>query len=149
MIEGVTVTSRRQIVDERGKIMHMLRADDPEFQHFGEVYFSWVNPGVIKAWHLHDEMTLNYVCPYGLIKMVLYDPRSDSPSHRQVTELFLGPDNYNLVSVPPHVWNGFKGIAPCASLVCNCSTIPHRANEIHRLDPFSVEIPYDWSLKHG
>ena len=49
-IQGVVVAPRRQIVDERGKIMHGLRSDDPEFERFGEVYFSWVNPGAIKAW---------------------------------------------------------------------------------------------------
>ena len=70
MIEGVVISDRPQIVDERGKIMYMLRVDDPEFLHFGEVYFSWVNPGAVKGWHLHREMTLNYVCPHGQIKLV-------------------------------------------------------------------------------
>ena len=149
MIAGVTVSSRRQIIDERGKIMHMLRADDPEFHGFGEVYFSWVNPGAIKAWHLHKEMTLNYVCPYGMIKMALFDSRPGSPSHGQLMELFLGHENYNMVTVPPGVWNGFKGVAVYPSLVCNCATIPHRADEISRLDPSSGEIPYDWGLRHG
>lgn len=149
MIEGVIISPRRQIVDERGKIMHMLRVDDPEFQQFGEVYFSWVNPGVIKAWHLHSEMTLNYACPHGLVKLVLYDGREGSPTRGEVMEIFLGPEVYQLVSVPPGVWNGFKGVAQHPSLVCNCATIPHRKDEISRMDPFSPEIPYDWSLKHG
>ena len=35
MIAGVTVRPLRQIPDERGKIMHMLRQDDPGFQRFG------------------------------------------------------------------------------------------------------------------
>lgn len=149
MIEGVVVSQRRQIIDERGKIMHMLRADDPEFETFGEVYFSWVNPGAIKAWHLHAKMTLNYVCPYGLIKLVLFDDRKDSATGGELMELFLGPDNHNLVKVPPGVWNGFKGVAAYPSLVCNCATLPHDPDEIRRLDPFSPRIPYDWALRHG
>jgi len=40
--------------------MHMLRADDPGFTSFGEIYFSRVYPGVVKGWHIHDRMTLNY-----------------------------------------------------------------------------------------
>ena len=149
MIEDVTIVARKQIVDERGKIMHMLREDDPEFDRFGEVYFSWVNQGAIKAWHLHKEMTLNYTCPHGLIKLVLYDPREDSATRGEVMEIFLGPENHNLVTVPAGIWNGFKGVAEYPSLVCNCATLPHDPNEIRRMDPFSDEIPYDWALQHG
>lgn len=148
-IEGVIVSPRRQIVDERGKIMHMLRADDPEFEAFGEVYFSFVNPGAIKAWHLHTEMVLNYVCPQGLIKLVLFDGRPESRTRGELLELFLGPENHQLVKVPPGVWNGFKGVATSQSIVCNCASIPHRPDEIRRQSPFSAEIPYDWEIRHG
>ena len=55
MIDGVKVTPLRQIVDERGKIMHMLRADAEHFDKFGEIYFSCVRPEVIKAWHIHGD----------------------------------------------------------------------------------------------
>jgi dTDP-4-dehydrorhamnose 3,5-epimerase len=149
MIDGVLVHPLKQLHDERGKIMHMLRVDAPHFQQFGEVYFSWINPGVIKAWHLHKEMTLNYACPYGLIKLVLFDDRKNSATHGEIMELFLGPDTYTLVIVPPGIWNGFKGVANHPSLVCNCATVPHRADELERLDPFSQEIAYDWGLRHG
>ena len=149
MIDGVVVAPRRQIVDERGKIVHVLRADDPEFQGFGEVYFSWVNPGVVKAWHLHTAMTLNYTCPVGLVKLALWDDRDGSPTRGEVMELFLGPDDHRLVQVPPGVWNGFKGVATTPSMVCNCATLPHDPDEITRRDPFDPSIPYDWALRHG
>ena len=60
MIHGVIVTPLKQIFDERGKVMHMLREDSPVFTRFGEIYFSCVHPGAVKAWHLHKRMTLNY-----------------------------------------------------------------------------------------
>src|SRR5580700_8468517 len=68
MIDGVVITPLRQIADERGKVMHMLRADSPVFKEFGEIYFSVVEPGAIKAWHIHTRMTLNYAVPVGKIK---------------------------------------------------------------------------------
>jgi dTDP-4-dehydrorhamnose 3,5-epimerase len=68
MIEGVLVKQFRQILDERGKVMHMIRNDDPDFLGFGEIYFLSICPGVIKGWHLHKKMTLNYAVPYGTIK---------------------------------------------------------------------------------
>jgi dTDP-4-dehydrorhamnose 3,5-epimerase len=149
MIDGVRIHPLRQIPDERGKVMHMLRADAPHFETFGEIYFSVVNPGVVKGWHLHHRMTINYAVVTGMIKLVLYDDRQGSPTHKEVQEIFVGESNYALVTVPPMVWNGFKGIAARPSIVANCATIPHDPTEVERLDPFKSHIPYDWSLKHG
>ena len=39
MIDGVKVTPLKQILDERGKIMHMMRSDAPDFEKFGEHIF--------------------------------------------------------------------------------------------------------------
>lgn len=148
MIEGVKVTPLKQILDERGKIMHMLRNDAEGFAGFGEIYFSCVHPGAIKGWHIHKEMVLNYAVPHGNIKFVLYDDRANSPTRGELQEIFMGPDNYCLVTVPPMVWNGFKGIGNEMAIVANCTTITHRADEIDRLDPFDPSIPYNWGIKH-
>lgn len=148
MIDGVIITPLRQIVDERGKVMHMLRNDVAHFSSFGEIYFSTVNPGAIKGWHIHHRMILNYAVPVGAIKFVLYDDRPASRTRGLLQELFLGPDNYCLVTVPPMIWNGFKGIGAEAALVANCASIPHDPDEIERKDPFDPSIPYDWAIKH-
>ena len=149
MIDGVKIKPLSKISDERGMIMHMLRCDDPDFEKFGEIYFSVVYPGVVKGWHGHKEMTLNYAVIYGMIKLVLYDEREDSPTKGELQEIFMGEDNYVLVKIPPRVWNGFKGIGTKPAVVANCATIPHDPDEIYRLDPFDNHIPYDWSLRHG
>ena len=148
MIDGVRIIPLLQIPDERGKVMRMLRRTDLHFQEFGEVYFSIVFPGVIKGWHLHRRMTINYAVPVGRIKLVLFDDRPASPTQGQIQEILLGQDNYTLVRVLPLVWNGFKGYGTTEAVVCNCATIVHDPDEIERLDPFSPRIPYDWSLKH-
>ena len=148
MIEGVLIKPLKQIPDERGKIMHMLRADDSHFDNFGEIYFSVVYPDVIKGWHLHTKMTLNYAVVSGMIKLVLYDIREESPTKGELQELYVGDDNYALVKIPPGIYNGFKGIGMKPAIVANCSDIPHDPEEIQRIDPFSNDIPYDWDLKH-
>jgi dTDP-4-dehydrorhamnose 3,5-epimerase len=148
MIQGVSIHPLKQIPDERGKIMHMLRVDDEHFEKFGEIYFSTVHPGAIKGWHIHKEMTLNYAVIHGSIKLVLYDDRTESQTCGELMELFLGDANYALVTVPPNVWNGFKGIGTITAIVANCSSIPHNPNEINRMDPFENHIPYNWELKH-
>ena len=148
-IEGVRVTPLRKIPDERGVVMQMLRADSPHFDRFGEIYFSGVYPGVVKAWHMHSRMTLNYAVPIGTIKLVLYDDRPGSATRGRLMELFIGDHNYCLVTIPPGLWNGFKGVGTTAmALVANCATIPHDPDEITRCDPFSDRIPYDWTVEH-
>lgn len=127
----------------------MLRRDWDVFEAFGEIYFSCVFPGAIKAWHIHKRMTLNYAVPHGGIRFVLYDDRPDSPTKGEVQEMVLGADNYCLVTVPPMIWNGFKGLGGETSIVANCATIPHDPDEIVRRDPMDSYIPYDWTAGSG
>lgn len=136
----------REIPDERGMVMHFMRCDDPGFTRFGEVYFSTVFPGAVKGWHLHRAMTLNYSVPLGTIKLVLYDERDVSPTRGELMELFIGEGNYSRVTVPPGVWNGFKGLGTRTTMVCNCATHPYDPKEIVRLDPNDPRIPYSWGI---
>jgi len=149
VIDGVEIFPLRRIPDERGTVMHMLRSDDPHFEGFGEIYFSTVNPAAIKGWHMHSRMTLNYACVAGQVKLVLYDGREGSPTCGTLKELFIGDANYVLVRIPPMVWNGVKGLGQAPAIIANCASHPHDPEEIDRLDPFSPQIPYDWSLRHG
>lgn len=146
MIDDVRIIPLRQILDERGKVMHMLRNDSEGFVGFGEIYFSCIYPGVIKAWHIHKRMILNYAVPQGNIKLVLYDDRVGSRTRGKIQEIFLGPDSYCLVTIPPMVWNGFKGLGSEMAIVANCATIPHDPEEIERAEPFDPSIPYNWDI---
>lgn len=94
-------------------------------------------------------MALNYAVPVGRIKLVLFDDREGSRTKGEIQEIFLGEDNHVLVTVPPKIWNGFKGVGVDMALVANCATIPHDPTEILRLDPQDSKIPYDWQIKHG
>jgi len=145
MIEGVVIAPLRQIPDERGKVMHMLRADSPLFKKFGEIYFSTVNPGTVKAWKRHRLMTLHYAVPIGNIKVVIYDDREGSRTKGEVQEIYMGEDNYCLLRIPPMLWSGFEGMSPYPSLIANCTDLPHDPAEVDRLDPQDKTIPYRWS----
>lgn len=149
MIHGVSVVPLRQIADERGKIMHMLKASDQHFRGFGEIYFSCAWPGTVKAWHVHTSMTVNNAVIHGRAKLVMYDLRESSPTHGQIAEVFLGEDNYCLVQIPPGIANGYKAYGDKMVILANCATEPHHPAEMKRLPPFSPDIPYDWSLRQG
>tara|TARA_Y100000590_G_C15707857_1_gene1009290 strand:- start:572 stop:1036 length:465 start_codon:yes stop_codon:yes gene_type:complete len=145
MIDGIKITPLKQIEDDRGKVMHMLRNDSANFVKFGEIYFSTVHPNKIKGWHIHKKMTLNYAVVQGEIKLVLYDARPNSKTKGEIQEFFLSQSNYKLISVPPLVWNGFKGIGKQTAIVANCADLPYEDSEIERKSAFDKTIPYDWN----
>jgi len=149
IIDGVKIIPLRQIVDERGKVMHMLKATDPHFLKFGEIYFSCAWPGTVKAWHLHKTMTLNNAVISGRAKLVLYDGRPKSRTKGEIQEVFLGEDNYCLVQIPPGITNGYKAYGDKLVILANCATEPHDPQEIMHIDPRTPDIPYDWGLRHG
>lgn len=148
-IHGVAVTPKRKLVDDRGAIFHMLRSDDPGFERFGEIYFSKIHPGVVKAWHHHSRMTLNYYLVVGSIQLGLWDGRADSPTYGTQQTIFLDEQTPQLVTVPVGVWNGFKGLGPTSSIVANCATIPHDPQEISRAPWDDPRFGYDWATKNG
>jgi dTDP-4-dehydrorhamnose 3,5-epimerase len=149
VIDGVKIVPLRQIPDERGKIMHMLKATDEHFVAFGEIYFSCAWPGAIKAWHIHTSMTVNNAVVSGRAKLVMYDLREDSPTRGELMEVFFGEDNYVLVQIPPGIANGYKAYGDKMVILANCATEPHRPEEMLRLPYDTPEIPYDWGLRHG
>ncbi|MBC8240868.1 MAG: dTDP-4-dehydrorhamnose 3,5-epimerase family protein [Alphaproteobacteria bacterium] len=149
MIDGVKIVPLRKIPDERGAVFHFLKKTDPHFTEFGEVYFSCGYPGVIKAWHIHKEMTLNNVCVVGMIKLVIYDCREESPSKGELMEINIGEQNYALVQIPPLVANGYKAYGEKMAIISNCASMVHDPDELIYIDPLNNDIPYDWSVKHG
>jgi len=120
MIWGVVVKPLRVIPDERGRLMEILRADDPIFEKFGQVYLTTTYPGIIKAWHYHKLQDDNITVVKGMLKLVLYDMREDSPTKGELNEFFLGEHNPLLIHVPKGVHHGWKCIGTEEALVINC-----------------------------
>jgi dTDP-4-dehydrorhamnose 3,5-epimerase len=145
MIHDVLVTPLKQIPDERGKVMHMLKRSDPAFREFGEIYFSLVNHGAVKAWKKHLRTTLNLAVVHGAARLVIYDDRHASPTHGRFQEIVLGPENYHLVTVPPGLWTGFIGVSSQTAILANCASLPHDPNEVERKPANDPGIPYAWS----
>lgn len=146
-IDGVVVRPLRRIPDERGTIMHGVRSDNI-LNNFGEVYFKKLYAGVINGWHVHQTLILNYICIYGMIKLVLYDMRNNSPTKGKLQEIFFGEDNYCLIHIPPGIANGSKSIWSPYSIMVNIASEPHNPNvRYQRIDPHSMEIPYNWASR--
>jgi len=142
MIHGVKIKSLKMIPDERGRLMELLRSDDDLFLKFGQVYMTTAYPGVVKGWHYHQKQTDNFVVIQGMMKVVLYDDRPESPTRGQVNEFFMGDYNSMLLSIPNLVIHGFKCISQHEAILINCPT------EV-RIDPHNNDIPYKWDRKDG
>ena len=146
LIKDLAVKPLKIIADERGRLFEVLRCDEPFFTRFGQVYCTSVTFGVVKGWHYHKKQVDNFVCVSGMIKLVAYDSRPDSPTHRQINEFFIGVHNQQLVRIPAGVHHGFKGISHPESIIINVPTEPYHHDEPdeYRLDPHGKEIPYNW-----
>ena len=151
LIDGVSLKKLNLITDERGRVMELLRNDEDIFKGFGQVYLTTAYPGVVKAWHYHKKQTDYFCCIYGMMKLVLYDNRDQSPTKAQFNEFFLGDHNHALVVIPPMIYHGFKCVGLVEALVINTPTHPYnrKAPDEYRLDPHTGGIPYDWARKDG
>ena len=143
-IEGVQITPLKIFSDDRCSVMHILRNDSKIFDKFGEIYFSTIFKDKIKAWHLHKEATLNYACVYGEVQLVLFDERKGSSTFGEYQELLLSLKNYSLITIPPNIWNGFKGLSDKFSIIANCLNLPHNEKEMVRLDIKDNRFKYHW-----
>lgn len=144
-IEGVEITQLKEISDNRGAVLHMMRSDSPDFTRFGECYFSEVLPGAVKAWKLHTLQTQNLAVPIGRLKLVIYDDREMSSTRNKICILELGrPDAYFRVKIPPGLWHGFSCNGDTKALLVNCSDMPHDKMESKVIDINDSSIPYNW-----
>ncbi len=151
MINGVITKPLKVIPDERGRLMEILRNDDDIFTGFGQVYMTTTYPGAVKAWHYHKQQDDHITCVKGMLKLVIYDSRKESPTHGEINEFFIGDYNPMLVKVPKMTYHGWKCISDEEAIVVNVPTEPYdRINpDEHRLDPHVNDIPYTWERKDG
>ena len=129
-------TELRRIETSGGEVMKALHAEEADFKGLGEAYFSRVNPGCVRGWKRHNEMTVNVVVPVGHVRFVV-------ATDDGFTEYDLGPEHsYGRLTIEPGTWFGFAGGVE-GGLVLNLSDIVHRPDEADgkELDEFD----YQWA----
>lgn len=146
-IEGVWLQPLRVIPAQGGPVLHFLRSEYALMPTagIGEIYFSEVLPGCIKAWKKHRRQGQLFAVPSGQLFIALYDTRNGRQRAGILLTMRLGrPDNYCLLSIPPGVWYGFAPIGGEPALICNCADLPHDPDEAERLPHDSKLIPFSW-----
>ena len=151
VIEGVSLRRATVIPDQRGRLGEIMRADDPRFEKFGQVYFTSTYPGVVKAWHFHKLQTDNFYVIKGLLKIGLYDERQGSQTKGEVNEIYLGEHCPGLLSIPPGVQHGWMCVSSEEAFIVNVVSemYNYQQPDEYRTDPHDNHIPYDWARKDG
>ena len=142
MLEGMIKSELNIINADTGSVMHALKKTDPGFQEFGEVYFSTVKKDAVKAWKLHQHMTLNLIVPVGSVLFYFMDVRDKSNTLNETCKIILSQDPYFRLTVPPGIWFGFKGISKQESIILNLTNIHFQKKEIKRCD--KNKIKFNW-----
>lgn len=151
LIEGFGIRRSRVMPDERGRLGEIMRADDPWFEKFGQVYFTTTYPGVVKAWHYHRRQTDHFYVVQGTVKVGLYDSREDSPTRGTVHEFYLGEHCPGLARIPAGVQHGWMCVSPREAIVVNLVSEPYNYADPDefRMHPHDNDIPYDWTRRDG
>ena len=75
---------------------------------------------------------------------MLFDERPDSTTRGQTQEIYIGEDDYQLVTMPPMIWTSFKCVSTVPAIVANCASLPHDPQEVERRAIDDPAIPYRW-----
>jgi dTDP-4-dehydrorhamnose 3,5-epimerase len=117
MIDGVEIIELTRHADDGGSITELMRLDGgitsslPGFA-IRQINYSEIEPGVIKAFHLHARQTdVWYVPPSGRLLFVLVDVRKGSRTEGLHQRFMLGAGASRLVRIPPGVGHGVRNIA--------------------------------------
>lgn len=117
-IAGVEVVELARHTDDGGSFTELGRftagasATFPGFA-LAQVNYSELEPGAIKAFHLHRRQTdIWYVPPGDKVLLVLVDVRAGSPTEGVRMRLVLGDGRSRLVRIPPGVGHGCRNLGP-------------------------------------
>ena len=116
-IEGVEIVELKRFSDDGGSMTELARLAGGTPQAFKgfevrQINYSEVEPGAIKAFHLHQRQTdIWYVPPSDRMLLVLLDVRLGSKTEGTRMRLTLGAGGSRMVRIPPGVAHGVRNLA--------------------------------------
>jgi len=151
MIADVSTKALRVVADARGRVVEVLRCDEPLFAGFGQIHLATAYAGVVKAWHCHERLTDILVGIRGLARVVLFDARPQSATYGRIDEFLTGESQPLLIRIPPLVYHGFQGVSREEAVVLSLPSEPynHAQPDERRLAADDPSIPYVWDHSVG
>lgn len=136
--------------DDRGYFRELLRDDDNLLRRFGQTAVTKTYPGVIKAFHWHqDQDDIWYVCD-GMARVVLYDQRADSPTFGLTQVVYAGEDNAVCILIPSGIAHGYQvlGTKPVILFYHVTKSYNPAAPDEQRIPFDDKTINFDWSIQN-
>lgn len=138
-LAGVAFRPTRPVPHEDGHVTEVARAD---WQLVGgpldQVHITTTFAGRIRAWGLHQFSTDRLFVVSGLVKIVLFDGRRESPTMGKLNEFVVSEKNPGLLIVPPNIYHGWKNIGTTEAVIIN---MPVRAYDYEQ--PDALDLPWD------
>lgn len=133
----------------QGFLMEVLRVDEGLLKKFGQTTLTIAYQGTIKAFHSHKKQDDLWFVAAGKTKIVLCDLRKNSPTRKEIQEIFAGENDYKLILIPAGVAHGYQVLSKEPVLLFYHTTKPYNAKnpDEERLPYNSPEIGYDWEKK--
>lgn len=147
MIEGVVLKPLAVHCDDRGVFMELLREDDPFYRRFGQSNYSVTYPGIIKAFHWHQEQDDLWFMVAGMAQVVLHDLREDSPTRGQTDVYYLGEHARQLLVIPAGVAHGYRVLGFQPLLMIYHTTQTYNPLDELRIPHDDPSIGFDWTTK--
>ncbi len=147
-IDGVELVELRRFADDGGSLTELARLADGRAQGLAgftlrQINYSELEPGAIKAFHLHARQTdVWYVPPTDRMLLVLIDVRQGSTTEGTRMRLTLGAGASRLVRIPPGVAHGVRNLAPAAGRIVYFSDV-HFSPEPATSD--EGRLPWDYA----
>jgi dTDP-4-dehydrorhamnose 3,5-epimerase len=155
-IEGVRIMELRRFVEDGGSFSEVLRMAGgsaggiPDFD-VAQINCSELEPGAIKAWHLHfRQEDLWFVPPSGRLLAGLLDTRRDSPSVGQSQRVILGDGRAQLLLIPRGVAHGVANLTSRTQTMFYFVSAAFSSEDPdeRRLDPYVLGREF-WQMEAG
>jgi len=138
-IDGVRIRLTKPVAHEDGHLIEIARADwDVIDQPITQVHLTTTLPGRVRAWGLHTRTADRLFVASGLVRIVCFDGREDSPTCGRINEIMLSDRSPGLITIPPNIYHGWKNIGVAESIVINMPT-----NVYDYEKPDSLDLPWD------
>lgn len=143
-IDGIRFRPARPVPHEDGTLAEIARMEWPEMdQPIVHVHVTTTEPGRIRAWGLHQRSTDRLFVVRGLVSIVVYDGRLDSPTRGMLNEFKVSERNPGLLVIPPNVYHGWKAIGTDEAFVVNMPTSTYNHDS-----PDALDLPYSSAAAH-
>lgn len=147
MIDGVVVTPLKTYPDDRGYFREISRLKDSGLKEIAQISATMSYPGIIKAFHYHNQQDDLWYCASGMIQAVLFDRREDSPTCKETQVVPMGDLNPVTLFIPHGVVHGYKVLGPKLALVIYTTNNVYDPADELRMPHDDAEIGFDWSIK--